>query len=52
MKWIVGCSAIYLLFISLIINTNDTLSAIFFKVIPFFIGLANLIVALKMFGVI
>lgn len=52
MKWIISCSVVYLLIMSLVLKTTDSVSAIIFKVIPFFIGVANLIVVLKMFGVI
>ena len=35
---------------ALIINTRNTASAIFFKVIPFFTGLATIMCAMDLFG--
>jgi uncharacterized protein YebE (UPF0316 family) len=43
-------TAIWMITLSLLLSTKDMISTIIFKVIPFFIGIANLIMGLKLLG--
>ena len=45
-------SGIYLISFSFIMKTNNTQSTILFKILPFLIGLFNLLYALKDFKII
>jgi hypothetical protein len=47
-----GLSCVYLIVMSLVIQTKNIPSALTFKVIPFFIGLLNLLVFLKAWGIV
>ena len=50
--WISLIAGLYFVVASLIINANDFASALFFKVVPFFLGTGCLFVAVKLFDII
>jgi len=50
--WISLISGCYFIFFALIANTENFASALMFKVFPFFFGIGNVYVALKLFDVI
>lgn len=50
--WVTGASAVYLLIIALTVQTKNFISALLFKVIPFFLGLFSAIATLKMLGIL
>jgi hypothetical protein len=50
MEHIVFAGSCYLLIFGLVMHTSGTLNKIIFKVLPFGLGIANLIVAGKMYA--
>jgi len=51
-NYIVGITGVYLIIGALVIHTQNTMSAIIFKVIPFFLGLCNILITLKRLNII
>jgi hypothetical protein len=50
--WISLIAGIYFIILSLALNTKNFRSSLIFKIIPFFLGLGNIIVALNLFDII
>ena len=50
--WISLIAGLYLIISGLLLNTENIQSALFFKVIPFFLGVGCLFVAIKLFDII
>jgi len=50
--WYFLSSGLYLIVLSLIVNAKNIPSSFIFKVIPFFIGVGNLLYSLKLFNFI
>lgn len=46
-----GFAGAYLIFLSFLLETENFRSTTVFKIVPFFLGLASLLAALKMAGV-
>lgn len=51
MIWIVLVSGVFNVCSALVMNTKNVLSAVFFKVIPFFLGLGCLLYSLKQINI-
>jgi len=43
---------IYLVWLAMLMNTKNMISAFIFKMIPILFGIANILVGLKFFGII
>jgi len=43
---------VYTMWFVLIMKTNNLISVICFKLIPFFLGIGNILIALKLLGII
>lgn len=52
MGWIVLLLGIYTMWFVLIMNTKNFISTLVFKLIPFLLGIGNILIALKLFGLI
>jgi len=50
--WITLIAGIYFLINSFALNTKNFISALLFKIIPFFLGAGCIFVALKLFNII
>jgi len=50
--WAVGASFLYMIVLALATTTKNLTSAIVFKVVPFLIGVLNLVVFLKLMGIV
>jgi len=50
--WISLISGIYFIISTFILNTKNFQSALFFKIIPFFLGVGCIFVAIKLFDII
>lgn len=46
-----GFAGAYLIFLSFLLETENFRSTTVFKIVPFFLGLASLLAALKMAGI-
>ena len=51
-QYLTGITGLFLITFSIINKTENLFSSMIYKVIPFFLGFANLLVCLKMFGVL
>lgn len=50
--WMLSASVVYLLLMGILLNTQNLISAVIFKVIPFFLGGYLLLVLLKVTGIL
>lgn len=48
---VLGCAAVHSLSLALLVQTKNLISAVIFKVIPFFVGLGLLVILVKMWGI-
>ena len=48
--WVSGVSGVAAIMLSFIMSTENIISSIIFKVFPFFIGIANILVFYKVMG--